>query len=236
MRKLVLVIIAVLVVGGAGVYGWKLWSDHVRASRYAAWRNEIDLEGRRDDIMIALRAELKADPDLTGARELLAEALVRSGKVSDAAVELREAVRRDPGNVGARRKLGQVCIALKLVDEAIQTFEDAAVRANDADRGRVHLELAFAYEERYRGSAKEEDFRNATIAFQQARSDPSTEAEALEGFGMLLLEKGPKFDAEKSLATLRELLKRHPDYSRVEQVQKTVDFLTELEKKANGGN
>lgn len=243
MRKLVLPIVVVLAVAGAGLFGRRWWSVRQREARYEAWREELlapppadDPNGgpddvRRGEVIAALRKELKDDPDLTSASGLLAELLIRQSasdpkKLSDAKVVLEDAVKRHPEATGASLRLAQICRALNLIDETIKVLSNALVQAEGTQRSRVELDLANAYLERYRGSSKEEDFRAARNGFQNARSDPATEAEALEGYGTLWLEKGRYRDLEKALATYRELLQKHPDYPNAAKIQGVVDVLS----------
>ena len=238
MRKLVLPIVAVLAVAGAALFGWRWWTARQREARYDAWRQELlspppadDPNGgpddaRRAEVAAALRRELKDDPDLTSASELLAQLLVRTKKLSDAKVVLSDAVKRHPEAIEAGLLLGKICRALNLVDEAIRSLSETLVHAEGSDRSRVELDLAHAYLERYRGSSKEEDFRSARNGFQNARADPATEAEALEGYGMLWLENGRYRDFEKALATYRELLKKYPGYPNAAKIQEVVDVLS----------
>lgn len=248
MRKLVLPIVAVLVVAGAALFGWRWWTALQREARYDAWRQELlspppadDPNGgpdkaRRAEVIAALKTELKADPGLTGASVLLANLMIRMWAddptkkdtkwLSEAKVVLDDAVKRHPETIEAGLLLAKICRALNLVDEAIRTLSETLVHAEGSDRSRVELDLAHAYLERYRGSSKEEDFRAARNGFQNARADPATEAEALDGYGTLWLENGRYRDLEKALATYQELLKKHPTYPNAAKIQEVVDVLS----------
>ncbi len=243
MRKLVLPIVVALAVAGAALFGWKAWTEHQRDARYDAWRQELLApappddpgggpdETRRAEVIAALKKELKEDPGLTNASLLLAELLLRSRKpsskdLSEAKLVLADAVKRHPDAIDAALQLGRICRALGLVDETIRVLVEALVHADGTAHARVELDLGNAYLEKYRGTSKEEDFRSARNAFQEARSDPSTEAEALEGYGALWLENGRYRDFDKALATYRELLKKHPDYPDAARIQGVVDVLS----------
>jgi cytochrome c-type biogenesis protein CcmH/NrfG len=174
-------------------------------------------------VIAALREELKADPGRSDARAVLGEALAFAGKMSDAAVELRSAAKTDPGDVHVRRVLAQVCLRLDLVDEAVKCLEEALVHVDEGERPAVELDLARVCMERYRGSAKDEDFRAARNYFQDARHHPATEAEAMDGYAMLWLMKGPNSDLDKGIATYRELLTKYPSYSRADKIRELLD-------------
>ena len=227
MRKpAVVAIVVALALLGAGAFAWFKWSDAERSSRYAQWRQQLQDDARRPEIIKALRAELLLDvdpktphnlratpPDIPEAHELLGEALARDGKFSDAAVELRAAIKGDPGSILARRWLAQVCLKIDLVNEAKKTLEEALDHVDAEQRPSVELDLANVCLERYRGSASEEDFRTARNYFQDARRHPSTEAEALDGYAMLWLAKGPEQDFEKWYEALDKVYsKRYPTY------------------------
>jgi cytochrome c-type biogenesis protein CcmH/NrfG len=223
VRKLVLSIVVTLALVGAGIVGWKFWSDAQRVAQYAEWRQQLQDESRRDEIIAALREQLKVDASRSDARALLGEALVYAGKTSDAVVQLREAVKRDPENVRVHIMLGQVCLRLDLVDEAVKVLDEALAHADDVERPAVELVLGYAYQERYRGSAKDEDFRASRNYFQDARHHPATEAEAMDGYAMLWFTKGPNSDLDKGIATYRELLTKYPAYPRADKIREMLD-------------
>jgi len=238
VRKPVLPIIVALAVAGAGFYGWTKWTAYQREARWGEWRSELLApppaddpgggpdDARRTEVVAELKKELKGDPGLTGASQLLADLLLRQKKFSDAKVVLDEAVKLHPEAVEASLRLAQICRGLGLVDEAVRVLNNALVHAEGPLHSRVELDLAHAYLERYRGSGKEEDFRGARNGFQNARADPATEAEALEGYGALFLENGRYRDFDKVLTTYRELLKKYPNYSNAEKIQQVVDVLS----------
>jgi tetratricopeptide (TPR) repeat protein len=238
VRKPVLPIVVALAVAGAGFYGWTKWTAMQRESRWEAWRSELLApppaddpgggpdDARRTEVISALKKELKGDPGLTGASQLLAELLLRQKKFSDAKVVLDEAVKLHPEVVEASLRLAQICRGLGLVDEAVRVLENALVHAQGSLHSRVELELANTFLAKYRGTGKEEDFRAARNGFQNARADPATEAAALEGYGALFLENGRYRDFDKVLTTYRELLKKYPAYPDAEKIQGIVDVLS----------
>jgi tetratricopeptide (TPR) repeat protein len=228
VRKLVLPIVVALALVGAGLLGWKWWSDSQRLARYDEWRKQVQGaqgpdDARRGEIIAALREELRLEPGNVEARALLGETLVYAGKKSDAVVELREAVKRDPGNVDVHIKLAQICLGLDLVDEAVKVLDEALAHADDDHRPKVELVLGFAFQERYRGSAKDEDFRAARNYFQDARRRADVEAAAMEGYAALWLMKGRNFDFDKGIASYRELLAKHPDYPAAPKIRELLD-------------
>ena len=238
MRKPVLSIVVVLAVAGAGFFGWTKWTAFQREAQWDAWRGELLApppaddpgggpdDARRAQVVAELKRQLKGDPGLTGASQLLAELLLRQKKFSDAKVVLDEAVKLHPEVVESSLRLAQICRGLGLVDEAVRVLGNALVHAEGPLHSRVELDLAHAYLERYRGSGKEEDFRGARNGFQNARTDPATEAEALEGYGALFLENGRYRDFDKVLTTYRELLKKYPAHPNAEKIQGIVDVLS----------
>lgn len=238
MRKPVLPIVVVLAVAAAGVFGWTKWAAYQREARWQAWSSELLApppaddpgggpdDARRAEVVAELKKELKGDPGLTGASQLLAELLLRQKKFSDAKVVLDEAVKLHPEAIEASLRLAQICRGLGLVDEAVRVLNNALVHAEGPLHARVELDLANACLEKYRGTGKEEDFRAARNGFQNARGDPTTEAEALEGYGALFLENGRYRDFDKVLTTYRELLKKYPSYSNAEKIQQVVDVLS----------
>jgi len=223
VRKLVLSIVIALVFVGVGIAGWMWWNDAQRSARNAEWRQQLQNESKRDEIIASLREELKAEPGRSDTRALLGEALAFAGKMSDAAVELRAAAKAEPGDVHVRRVLAQVCLRLDLVDEAVKCLEETLVHVDEGERPAVELDLARVCMERYRGSAKDEDFRAARNYFQDARHHPATEAEAMDGYAMLWLMKGPNSDLDKGIATYRELLAKYPAYSRADKIRELLD-------------
>jgi cytochrome c-type biogenesis protein CcmH/NrfG len=236
VQKVVLVVLAALVVAAAGFFGWRFAVKAQRDARYDTWRGQLGDESRREAVISALRDELKENPDVSETHGLLGEALFAAGRDSDAAVALRKAIVLDKGNLKARRALARACLRLSRIDEAIQTLEDAVPGIDGADRARVELELGRAYQERYRGSSKEEDFRAAHNRFQEARNDPATEAEALDGYAALWLEKGRNQDLGKAISTWRELLSKYPDYPRATAIRELVDHFDSAAKgAANAG-
>jgi tetratricopeptide (TPR) repeat protein len=238
VRKPVLPIVVVLAVAAAGVFGWTKWAAYQREARWQAWSSELLApppaddpgggpdDARRAEVVAELKKELKGDPGLTGASQLLAELLLRQKKFSDAKVVLDEAVKLHPEAIEASLRLAQICRGLGLVDEAVRVLNNALVHAEGPLHARVELDLANACLEKYRGTGKEEDFRAARNGFQNARGDPTTEAEALEGYGALFLENGRYRDFDKVLTTYRELLKKYPSYSNAEKIQQVVDVLS----------
>lgn len=237
LRKLVLAIVVLLVLVGAGLFGWKSWIDAERRARYAGWREQIKDDARRPEVVKALRTELLLDvdpkaphaergtpPDLPEAHEVLGEALARDGKFSDAAVELREAIKGDPNDVRAHRWLAQVCLRIDLVNEAKKTLEEALALADEKERPELELELGNVCLERYRGSATDVDFRAARNYFQDARRNPATAAEALDGYAMLFFMKGPDQDLERWYESHRELLEKYPDFSRAASIKEMLDL------------
>jgi len=223
VRRLALYLVAALVVAAAAFFGWRALERAQRTARYDEWRKQLGDDARREAVMASLREELKEDPDLTDARCLLGEALAQAGRLSDATVQLETAVRRDPSNVQARRVLARVCLGQSRIDDAIKSLEEALAHAEGETRAQVELELGRAYQERYRGSAKDEDFRSARNRFQEARQSPALEAEALDGYAALWLEKGRNQDLGQAMDAWRELLKKHPDYSRAAEIREMVD-------------
>jgi tetratricopeptide (TPR) repeat protein len=225
LRKLVLSIVVLLVLVGAGLFGWKTWKDAERSSRHAEWRQQLKDESKRADVIAAVRLELKESPESADARAVLGEAFAFAGKFSDAAVELREAARLDPENVPARIALADVCIRLDLIEEAVKVLKEALPHAGEEEAPKIELRLGHISTERYRGSAKEEDFRAARNYFQDARRHASTEAEAMDGYAGLWLTKGPEFDFEKGIAAYRELVAKHPEYPRTAKIRELLEAL-----------
>jgi tetratricopeptide (TPR) repeat protein len=254
VRKPVLPIVAVLAVAAAGLFGWTKWAAYQREARWEAWRGELLApppaddpgggpdDARRAEVIVELKRELKGDPELTGASELLADLLIRMAlgnpsnkdtkKLSEAKLVLDDAVKRHPEAIDASLKLAKVCRALGLIDESIKVLSNALAHSEGTQHARVELDLANACLEKYRGTGKEEDFRAARNGFQNARGDPTTEAEALEGYGALFLENGRYRDFDKVLTTYRELLKKYPAYPNAEKIQGIVDLLS---KQPGGG-
>jgi tetratricopeptide (TPR) repeat protein len=244
VRKPLLPIVAVLAVAAAGLFGWTKWAAYQREARWEAWRGELLApppaddpgggpdDARRAEVIAELKKELRGDPGLTGASRLLAELLLRQKKFSDAKVVLDEAVKHHPEVVEASLQLAQICRGLGLVDEAVRVLDNALVHAEGPIRSRVELDLAIAHFVKYQGAGKEEDFRAARNGFQTARADPATEAEALEGYGLLFLENGRYRDFDKVLTTYRELLQKYPAYPNAEKIQGIVEVLS---KQPGGG-
>lgn len=228
MQKLVVTIAVLLLLVGGGLIGWKSWNDAQRSSRYTEWRQQIRDESKRNEIIAALRAELREAPDRAEAHAVLGEALFFAGKFSDAAVELRLAAKLDPEGVEVRVELADVCTKIDLVDEAVRVLKEALVHAKEDEAPFISLRLGHITTERYRGSAKEEDFRAARNYFQDARRHQATEAEAMDGYAGLFLTKGPDQDFEKGIAAYRELVAKYPDYPRSAAIR---DMLDSLDKK-----
>jgi len=248
VRKPVLPIVVVLAVAAAGVFGWTKWAAYQREARWQAWSSELLApppaddpgggpdDARRAEVVAELKKELKGDPGLTGASELLADLLIRMWAkdpakkdtkwLSEAKVVLDDALKRHPEAIEAALKLGRVCIALSLIDESIKVLSNALAHSEGTQHARVELDLANACLEKYRGTGKEEDFRAARNGFQNARGDPTTEAEALDGYGGLFLEHGRYRDYDKVITTYRELLKKYPAYHDAERIQGIVDLLS----------
>jgi len=225
LRKLVLAIVILLAAVGAGLFGWKSWNDAERSSRYAAWRQQLKEESKRNDVIAALREELRESPDRADARALLGEALAYAGKYSDAIVELRDAAKRDPEGVEVRVFLADVCVKLDLIDEAVKVLKEALQHAREDDSPQIGLRLGHIYTERYRGSAKDEDFRAARNYFQDARRHAASEAEAMDGYAGLFLTKGPEQDFDKGIAAYRELMAKHPDYPSAAKIRELLDMV-----------
>jgi tetratricopeptide (TPR) repeat protein len=254
VRKPVLPIVAVLAVAAAGFFGWTKWAAYQREARWEAWRSELLApppaddpgngpdDARRAEVIAELKKELKSDPELTGASELLADLLIRMAlgnpsnkdtkKLSEAKLVLDDAVKRHPEAIDASLKLAKVCRALGLIDESIKVLNNALVHSEGTQHARVELDLANTCFLKYQGTGKEEDFRAARSGFQNARGDPTTEAEALEGYGALFLENGRYHDFDKVLTTYRELLKKYPAYPNAEKIRGLVEVLS---KQPGGG-
>jgi tetratricopeptide (TPR) repeat protein len=229
VQKLVFKIVVVLLLVGGGLFAWKSWNDAQRSSRYTEWRQQLRDESKRNEIIAALRAELREAPDNAEAHALLGEALANAGKFSDAAVELRDAAKRHPEDVEVRVVLAQVCMRLDLIEEADRVLKEALAHANEDQSPFISLSLGHITTERYRGSAKEEDFRAARNYFQDARRHRSTEAEAMDGYAGLFLTKGPDQDFEKGIAAYRELVAKYPDYPRSAAIREMLDSLDKKE-------
>jgi tetratricopeptide (TPR) repeat protein len=227
LRKLVLSIVGVLVLVGAGVIAWKLWTETEQRSRYAEYDKQLKVadQARVAEIIVTVRRELKDTPDLAEAHATLGKALAYAGKYSDAAVELREAAKRDPEGVEVRVYLADVCVRLDLIDEAVKVLKEALPHASEDDAPAIGLKLGHIYTERYRGSAKEEDFRAARIYFQDARRHAATEAEAMDGYAGLFLTKGPDQDFDKGIAAYHELIAKHPEYPAAPKIRELLDMV-----------
>lgn len=249
LRKLVVAIFVLLVLVGAGLFGWKSWNDAQRHARYAEWREQIKDDARRPQIIKELRSELLLDvdpkaphaergtpPDLPEAHEVLGEALARDGKLSDAAVELREAIKSDPSDIGAHRILAKVCLGIDLVNEAKKTLEEALALADEKERPEIELELGNVCLERYRGSASDLDFRAARNYFQDARRNPATEAEAMDGYAMLWYMAGPNQDHQRWYEAHRELLAKYPSYARAEMIRGMLELYDRLKAEQAAGS
>lgn len=230
VQKIVLGVVVLAVLAVAGFFGWHEWQASAVRARVEGWRASANEDASNVPKVIAeLRAELRVNPAATAARALLGELLAKSGKPSDAAIELREAARLAPGDVAIHRHLADVCLQLDLVDEAIRWLDEAIGRAEGTEKAEAQLDLARVYQERYRGSAKEEDFRSARNLFQEARRDRVTEPAAMHGYATLWMEKGPNRDLEKALTTLKELLQKHPDYPEAPRIEELVKYFSSAE-------
>lgn len=196
MRKLVfIIVIAAVLVGAASVGARSLWRQHVLAK---------DVETRIE------RARGLAQDEQTW---------------SKAAVELREILKLDPDEVEAHRLLGDVCYSLALTEEAIEHYLRLLEIGPVEEKGATQIRLARAYLDRYRGSGKDDDFRASRNSYQDALSDPTSEAEALEGLGALYAAKGRNRDVARALEKFDLLVEKHPDFPDIERVKKLLGEL-----------
>jgi len=150
--------------------------------------------------------------------------------LSDAAVELENVLKRSPDFVPALLARGEVCLRLSRWNDAIEPLRHASEltggsESEGRDHARAQLLLGRALAERYRGTSDDGDFRGARFAFQDARKAPEFEADAIQGYAMLYLQKGRHRDFKKVLASFDELLQKHPDYPDAPSIRERVDDL-----------
>ena len=159
-------------------------------------------------------------------------ALDDDGKWSKGLEECRAALKLDPDHALALALAGKIELGLGLLKEARADLERAKERAEGVARAAVLLDLGRACADQFRGSNDDFHFRAARDAFQEARSEPTTEAAALDGYATLFMNKGRFQDLDKALELFDELLKKHPDYEAAEKTREVADVLRNRGKKS----
>jgi Flp pilus assembly protein TadD len=196
VRRLALTVSAGLLLATGGVFAFQ------------SWRHDVE---RRDEV-----ARRIAD----------ARTLIQSDAgYSQAKLELDRALELAPDDAEALVFRGELLLRLSKHDDAIRDLERAVELTEAGPRARANLLLGRAWQERFRGSGDESHFRRARSAFQDARLDPESEAEAMEAYAALFIPKGRFRDVVKAIDVFEELLKKHPDYPGATAIRELVEAL-----------
>lgn len=214
MRKYVVIAVAALIVVVGGVLGAKSWL----ATR--ARQSEVERK------VAAARELMRVDADENGQPP---------AEWSKAAVELDAALLLAPDDVQALLARGEVAWMLKLVNDAIRHLDRAEQLSQGSEHAAVQLARGRAYATRFEGTGKDEDFRTARNAFQDARGDPVHSDEATFEYGALFIATKRVSEVEKGIATWEELLKRRPDYPGAEGIRGLIESLRGTKSARGGG-
>ena len=145
--------------------------------------------------------------------------------LSQAAVELKKALELAPECVPALLARGEVCLQLRMLKESIEHLRHAAELTEGSDHACALVWLGRALAERHRGTNDDADFRGAHNAFLEARQDPTWEADAMQGYATLFLEKGRNQDVDKALGVLDEFVKKYADHADAASVRELIEHL-----------
>lgn len=124
----------------------------------------------------------------------LAEAHLGAGRLSQARKLLLRVLKSHPQDVAANRALGEIALQQGDLSEAIRRFEAAHSDASDDEKAELAVLLGRAYLEA-------EELDRAERAFQEARRERATEAQAELGLGDLAERRG---ETRRALEHYRE--------------------------------
>jgi tetratricopeptide (TPR) repeat protein len=116
---------------------------------------------------------------------------------------------------------------LRQFDHARDSLRHAIELTDDSRRPPLQFQLGQACRELYRGSGSELDFRIARDAFSEAQVDPALEAQALDAYGFLFMEKGHFQNYERAYETYARLREKHPDFES-DRIAAVIELLEKL--------
>ncbi|MFC3060295.1 tetratricopeptide repeat protein [Paenirhodobacter populi] len=205
MRKIILAIIAVLVVGG-GVLLATADSKGQKAVKAFASAQAFVEKGDTPRALIELRNALRNDPDMREARLMFADLLFQSGRRADAFGQYRQLYLKNPEDIDAARKLALIAFDGMAWDDA-REYGDA-VLAKDPDDAEIQAVVA-GLDYRDAVNAKDEDA--IARAVETEKSLLAQNPGLLQARRLVIADAIRSGDTDRALALTDEGLAGHPD-------------------------
>jgi rhomboid protease GluP len=155
--------VGVLLVGGLLVAGGATWLQRSRAHLFSTDQVRRSLvEGKTDDVIARLEAEVRQHPENTPAHLYLARAYVVKGDYAKAEVELKRLIELNPRNESVFYYLGFTELEMKHPQQAREAFAQLLKLNPNSTGGHSGLASVFSLENKY-SEALEEYKRTAQL-------------------------------------------------------------------------
>ncbi|WP_164881836.1 tetratricopeptide repeat protein [Paenirhodobacter populi] len=159
MKKIILAIVAVLVVGG-GILLATADTKEQRAAKYLASANEFIAKGDESRALIELRNALQQNADLQEARWLFADLLLKTGRRADAFGQYRQIYLKNPEDLDAARKLALIAFDGMAWDQA-RDYAEAVLEKHPDDPDVLAVKAGLDYRD---GISDRDDEKTAQAA------------------------------------------------------------------------
>ncbi len=163
MKKIILAVIAVLVIGG-GIFLATAETKEQKARNYLASAREFVAKGDTPRALIELRNALQKDSELNEARMMFADLLFKQGRRADAFGQYRQVYLKNPEDIGAARQMALIAFESMAWDDARQ-YVDVVLAKTPDDALMKAVAAGLDYREAV--SAKDEDKISASVKTEQ---------------------------------------------------------------------